>query len=192
MNSKKNNINLIILGCLDKNRQSQKLFFKQFFGLIKSICNRYANTEEQSEEMLNDSFYQIFISLGRYDSKRPIEPWISGITVNCCLMYQRKYFKILDRAVSNYEINEDIFDKIDFLDDRDFDYKNLLHKLSPAYRTIINLFIIEEYKHQEIADKLGISVGTSKSQLHRAKKQLYQMLEKDKNGKLKLKPKYDR
>lgn len=186
MDSVKNNIKLIVRGCLDKNKQSQKHFFKLYFGLIKSICNRYANKPEQADEMLNDSFYQVFKSIHTYDQDRAIEPWISGVTVKCCLMYQRKYFKNLDKEVLGYELKEEMIASTPLPEDSD-DYQKLLHKLPQTYKTIINLYVIEEYKHQEIAEMLGISVGTSKSQLHRAKKLLYDMLERDSRGKLKFK-----
>jgi len=191
MQSTKTNILLILDGCIQGNRKAQRRFFEHFYGLIKKTCNRYADTKEQSDEMLNDSFYQIFRSLERYDPERNITPWIIGITIKCCLMHQRKYFEKLPTFELHPSEEIQDSDNWKFWGDDNFDYLQLLRHLPKACRIIINLFVIEEYKHQEIAQMLSITVGTSKSNLHRAKKLLADMLEKDNKGHLKLKSAYE-
>lgn len=182
---------LILDGCIKGNKKAQRRFFQHFYGLVRNTCNRYGDTKQQTEEMLNDSFYQIFRSLERYDSERNINPWIIGITIKCCLMHQRKYFEKIQTV--EYHPSQEL-EKIDFWElgkDDNIDYLHLLRHLPKACRIIINLFVIEEYKHQEIAELLNISIGTSKSNLHRAKKLLAEMLEKDNKGRLKLKSTYE-
>jgi len=80
MQSSKTNILLILDGCIQGNKKAQRRFFEHFYGLIRSTCDRYADSKQQSEEMLNDAFYQIFRSLDRYDTERKITSWIIGIT----------------------------------------------------------------------------------------------------------------
>jgi RNA polymerase sigma-70 factor (ECF subfamily) len=121
----------------------------------------------------------------------PFNPWLKKLCINCCLQYKRKYFK----KHSLFELH-DSYKNIESIDlampeVEDKDYMQLLSKLPQACKTVLNLYVIEEYKHQEIADLLGISIGTSKSNLARAKRLLFKMLEKDSRSKLKLKSNLD-
>jgi len=181
------NIKLIIEGCLAQSPASQKRLFDLRYGFVMSICQRYARTRAQAQEMLNDTFYNVFKFIDRYDPKYPFEPWLRKVCVNCCLMYQRKYFKKENLYPLEEKYIDIQYEEMKLPEPEDYDYMKLLKDLPPACRTVLLLFVIEGYKHHEIAEKLGISIGTSKSNLSRAKRLLYEMVEKDKSGHLKLK-----
>lgn len=138
------------------------------YGFVKSICMRYSKNNQEAEEMLNDTFYTAFKYLDRYDVAYEFNPWIKKVCVNCCLKYLKKYksnFELV--AIKDLDFVENNNTELNF--SKDTDKLKLIKKLPPAYRAVFNLFVFEEYKHSEIADKLNISVGTSKSNLSRAK-----------------------
>ena len=191
MKSGNTNIKLIIEGCLQGNTLLEDKLFKLFYGLVMSICKRYSSSNEESKEMLNDTFYTIFKNISKYDSQYPFEPWLRKVCINTCLKYKRKYIKDESKNVI-VELSDEVIAQefFDLPEPEDLNYLKLLHHLPEACKTIVNLYIIEEYKHHEIAEALQISVGTSKSNLHRAKQLLYKMLEKDDRGWLKLKSNY--
>ena len=183
----KTNIQLVIEGCLNRQPDAQRRLFELRYGLVMSICMRYGKNSEEAKEMLNDTFYTVFKFIDRYDNSYPFEPWLRKLCVNCCLMYQRKYFKKeklfpLEEKYADQQITE-----IKIPDASELDYMKILNKLPPACKTVINLYVIEGYKHHEIADQLNISIGTSKSNLARAKRLLYEIIEKDSKGNLILK-----
>lgn len=190
MKRSQTNIKLVIDGCLNANSLSQEKLFKLKYGYVKAICYRYANTSDEAKEMLNDSFYTLFKNLSKYDNKFPFEPWLRKLTINTCLKYKRKYSKEwrTDELTESHESLQTTNIVLPSTDE--LNYLHLLKNLPDACKTIINLYIIEEYKHHEIAELLDISVGTSKSNLHRAKQLLLKMLEKDSKGNLKLKSNY--
>ncbi len=190
MTSNKANIKLIIDGCLREQTLFQDKLFKLYYGFVMSICVRYASNKDESKEMLNDTFYTVFKNISKYDDQYPLEPWLRRVCINTCLNYKRKYVKEWSKD-SLIELNDDTVNgHISLPNAVDLDYLQLLQHLPEACKTIVNLYIIEDYKHHEIAELLNVSVGTSKSNLHRAKQLLYKMLEKDKRGRLKLKSNY--
>lgn len=134
--------------------------------------------------MLNDTFYNVFRYLDRFDTKYDLKPWLSKVCVNCCIRYLKKYpspsFIVdLDQAQIGEQLTSD--DEATLGDH----YLKIIKELSPQYRTVFNLYVFEEYKHSEIAELLGISVGTSKSNLSRAKAYLAKRIEEHQEGKSK-------
>lgn len=171
------NLDLLIQGCLKKDRQSQKLLYKQFYGYAMSICMRYTRNHEDAVEVLNDSFLKVFLRIGQYDRKREFKSWFRKILVNSALDKLKKELKnknqiqIEDLEISSGQISQqETFQQNDLL--------SLIQKLSPAYRSVFNLYVIDGYNHEEIADMLGISSGTSKSNLAKARMRLKELLVK--------------
>jgi RNA polymerase sigma factor (sigma-70 family) len=165
----------LVNGCLKDDRLSQKLLYKAFYGFAMGICLRYAANRYEASEIMNQGFYKVFKNLTRYDITKPFKAWLGRIMVNTSIDYYRSNLKIayteeLDKA-------EHINDTE--LADRNLNYTELLDmvtKLPRAYRTIFNLFAIEGYTHEEIGGMLNISVGTSKSNLHKAREKLKIMI----------------
>jgi RNA polymerase sigma factor (sigma-70 family) len=173
---------LHIRGCGLNNRESQKKIFGSYYGYAMSICCRYTNKQEDADEIINDGFLKIFKEIQRFtpaysDVISSFNGWLGKIMVYTAIDYNRKYFKysmttsFSGQIIEINDANENALDKISY----DEIIKASQH-LSPAYRTILNMFIIEGFSHDEIAQKLGISSGTSKSNLSKARKQLQKIL----------------
>jgi RNA polymerase sigma-70 factor (ECF subfamily) len=174
-NFSEGDLDSVIKACLDKNQGAQRLLIKMFLGYVKSICLRYAANEQEAEEVINDSFLKIFNNINRYDHAKPFKAWLRAITVNTAIDNYRKT-KRMERHVDIDEVDavhpdEDIISKIAAKD-----ILALIQKLSPVYRTVFSLFVIDGYSHREIADMLGIKEGTSKSNLQDARKKLQEMI----------------
>lgn len=139
------------------------------------ICLRYAKDKEEATEMLNDGFLKVFNHLHRYDVSRPFNAWLSTIMINTAIDHYRSRIKKmhLEELKANHEMEdrENIVSKLNYQD-----LIALVQKLSNAYRTVFNLFAIDGYSHEEIADMLNISVGTSKSNLFKARESLKKMI----------------
>lgn len=171
-----------IRGCALNERESQKKIYNSFYGYAMAICDCYANNEDDAVEILNDGFLKIFKEVHRYkpayaNEINSFKGWLRKIMVCTAIDHFRKNKKHrlvgeLDITVSQASVHEqDGLDKISYDEIIGF-----IQKLSPAYRTVLSLFIIEGYSHEEIAEQLGISVGTSKSNLAKARKQLQKIL----------------
>ena len=158
-------------------RAAQKCLFDQFAGQLLVVCKRYVKNLEDAEECLLDGFYQFFDKLPafRYQGDGALYTWLKGIMVNRCLMFLRKkniFNLITESETAEVEIEEEVFHKLSA--DEIF---HLVLQLPVGYRTVFNLAEMEDMKHSEIALALGISEGTSKSQLSKAKKLLQKSLQ---------------
>ncbi len=163
-------IDLLIDGCREGNRASQKRLYEHFYGYALSIALRYCSHRNDAVEVINDAFYKAFSNLEKYDKDRPFRIWLRRIIINASIDYQRKYrpkffttpLEEVDMSIAETPVN--IPESRDLLP--------ILQKLSPKYRTVFNLYVFEGFKHDEIAERLGISSSTSRSNLLRAKAQL--------------------
>jgi RNA polymerase sigma factor (sigma-70 family) len=165
----------LVRGCLKDDRLSQKLLYKAFYGFAMGICLRYAANRYEASEIMNQGFFKVFKSLSKYDLSKPFKAWLGRIMINTSIDYYRSNLKIA--------YNEEL-DKADHINDTEFADKNLnynelldmISQLPRAYRTIFNLYAIEGYSHEEIGKLLNISIGTSKSNLHKARQKLKAMI----------------
>lgn len=140
-----------------------------------SICLRYADNRDEAAEILNDGFMKIFTNIRQFDLSKPLKPWLRKVMINTAInRYRQKQRAIqveaMEKAAQQGE-SEGVISGITYQE-----IIGMLHKLPPAYRTVFNLYAIEGYKHEEIAQMLDISVGTSKSNLHKAKECLRKIL----------------
>ncbi|WP_462262159.1 RNA polymerase sigma factor [Ferruginibacter sp.] len=175
-------LNLQIRGCALNQRESQKKLYNSFYGYAMSICDRYTSREEDASEILNDGFLKIFKEIHHFkpsyaDVVSSFKGWLRKIMVYTAIDHFRKNQKHqniteLDAGVIQLPVDEEsVIDKISC-----DEIISHIQDLSPAYRTVLNLFIVEGFSHEEIAGQLGISVGTSKSNLAKARKQLQKIL----------------
>jgi RNA polymerase sigma factor (sigma-70 family) len=165
----------LIEGCARQDRKCQKMLYKVFYGFAMGICLRYAGNRDEAAEVMNQGFFKVFTHINRYDHNRPFKAWLGRIMMNASIDHYRANLKMaytddLEKAehISNGE-----------LADKKLNYDQLIEmvqKLPQAYRTVFNLFAIEGYGHDEIGEMLGISPGTSKSNLHKARQKLKQMI----------------
>lgn len=169
----------IIKGCRKRRRKSQKKLYKMFYAYGMSITLRYAESRNEAAEILNDSFMKVFTNIKSYDLERPFKPWLRRIIINTAInnYHQNKDYHQMDDvdvAGQNLSKEEQIISGISY--DEIID---MVQQLTPAYRTVFNLYVIEGFKHKEIAEMLDIAEGTSKSNLSKAKKNLQAILEKN-------------
>lgn len=153
------------------------------------VCLRYSRTREEAVEIVNDGFIKIFTKLDRYSKGLSFKGWLRRIMINSAIDYFRKnekHYHSLDISHGHYEaINENVLDQL-----AEEDIIAAIQRLPPSYRMVFNLFVIEGFKHEEIANQLNISVGTSKSNLAIARNKLQKTLiaeeenqiSKEKNG----------
>lgn len=165
------NLAKILAGCRRRSRKEQQALYKHFYGYGMSIGFRYAKNEASAISILNDSFLKVFDRIDKFDADRPFKPWFRQIVVNTSIDYVKKENK-LQMHTDIDEVN-DLSDREDILSR--IGYKELIgmvQSLSLAYRTVFNMHVIDGFKHEEIANKLGITIGTSKSNLSKARQKL--------------------
>ena len=173
---------LHIRGCCLNDRNSQKKIFSSFYGYAMSICSRYTNKQEDAAEIINDGFLKIFKEIHRFTPAyanviSSFRGWLRKIMIYTAIDHNRKFYKyetatsFSGKEIEMPDVDENALDKISY-----DEIIEAIRNLSPAYRTILNLYIIEGFSHNEIAEKLDIAVGTSKSNLSKAKIQLQKIL----------------
>lgn len=167
----------VIEACRANDRLAQKELYEHFYGYCMSVSFRYVSDREDAVEILNTSFVKVFKNLSSYDLDKPFKPWLRRILVNTAIDHLRVRKRIMDSGdidmVHEPGHEETITGNLAYEE-----ILKLIQNLSPSYRTVFNLFVIEGYKHEEIAELLQISVGTSKSNLFKAKAHLRVALEK--------------
>ncbi len=161
-------INAIIQGCVRGDRKAQKLLYDLYSRKLFTICLRYASDYHIAEDFLQDGFVKIFTNISSYRGTGSFEGWMKRIVVNVCIEHYRKNKPLIaigEKHIPDLlDLDADVISRINH-----DDVIKMLQSISPGYRTVFNLYVIEGYSHQEIAEKLGISEGTSKSQLARAR-----------------------
>jgi RNA polymerase sigma-70 factor (ECF subfamily) len=171
-----------IEGCVRNSRESQKIIYSSFYGYALTICERYAGTNDDIIEILNDGFLKIFKEINRYspsytDTVASFKGWLRKIMVYTAIDHYRKnkkYFSNEFTEPTTLQIassQESALDKLSYEE-----ILKAIQLLSPAYRTVFNLFVIDGLSHEEISKKLGIAEGTSKSNLSKAKVHLQRIL----------------
>ena len=165
----------LVKGCVDGNRRYQELLYLKFCRKMMGICFRYSKSREEAEDLLQDAFIRIFSKLHQFRNEGSLEGWIRRIVLSTIYDNFRKknHLLVLSEWVENAAALEDNSQ----LEDTDFEELIVaIRELSPGYRTVFNMYAIEGYTHKEIAARLGISEGTSKSQYSGARRILQQKL----------------
>jgi RNA polymerase sigma-70 factor (ECF subfamily) len=168
----------LIKRCKHQDRSSQKLLYEMFSGVLFSISLKYSRNYAEAEDNLQDAFIKIFEKIHQFQHKGSFEGWLKRITINICLQRYRsqKVFEL---------INEDALQAEEiYVDDREYSLSfllNCIQNLPNRYRLVFNLYILDGFSHNEIALKLNISEGTSKSNLSRAKDILRKKIEANHN-----------
>ena len=187
--SDKEAVEKLVIACANGDQRSQQIVYKAFYGKMLGVCVRYSSSRDEAKDLLHDSFIKIFDKLKGFQNKGSLEGWVRRIVVNNAIDFVRakKEFVLNYDDESQFDnIPDDSYFTSDIEDMKKVNAEIILsfvQKLSPAYRTVFNMYVIENYTHKEIADYLEISVGSSKSNLAKAKMKLREMFEKYKNGK---------
>lgn len=168
----------LVIECAKGNGKAQRALFDKFAPKMLSVCLRYLSKTDEAEDALQDAFVKVFQKIHEFKMDGSLEGWIRRIMVNTCLDAIRKNKKMLgDVSVDDvsYKVS---FEDVQF-DDMDVNHLlKLISQLPDGYKVVFNMFAIEGYSHKEIADTLGVSENTSKSQYSRARAFLRAQLEK--------------
>jgi RNA polymerase sigma-70 factor (ECF subfamily) len=175
----------LIEGCLRGDRLAQKRVYELFYGKMMAVCLRYTKNTDQAKDILQDGFIKLFSSMDRFNRNGSFEGWIRRIMVNTAMDHFRRNkhsYLLLSGERSIDEVGDEDLpgaadEGADMPEYKAADVINALQKLTPAYRAVFNLYVFEELTHREIAEKLGINEGTSKSNLAKAKVRLKKLLE---------------
>ena len=163
-----------ISACKKMHREAQRQVYEYMSPKLYRTCKRYLKKEEEIEEVLADAFYTIFTKLEQLKEVGAFEAWARKITVNLCLLQLKKNINfnlyIDEVSYSNQPLADDVTEL------EEADLLNLLNYIPEGCRTIFSLFVIEGFSHKEIAEQLGISEGTSKSQLNASKSKLKELV----------------
>ena len=181
---KNTDVNLIFLtdeqlikGCIQEDESCQRELFRRYAGKMLGVCQRYARNTADAEDIVQDAFIKVFEKIYQFKSEGSFEGWIRRIVVNTAL---KKYTVIrYDKEVSGYEItdrNESSMEASAYSHLNEKDLLGLIDNLPDGYRLIFNLYVIEGYQHEEIAQMLNIQPGTSRSQLVKARNMLKQQI----------------
>jgi len=167
---------LLIQGCKRHDRESQRLLYQHLYSYAMSICVRYCRTTEEAKEILNDGFLKVFQRIEQYKMTTSFQGWLRKIMINSCIDHYRKEAKHYGaRTLEKMELANDEVSVLDELAHRELIV--MVQLLSPAYRAVFNLYVIDGYTHKEIGAMLKITEGTSKSNLAKAREQLRKRIE---------------
>lgn len=171
-------VKLIVEGCIQGDRNSQQLLYKATYGKMLGMCMRYARDKDEAKDFLHDGFLKVFEKIKNFKQTGSIEGWIRRIIVNNTIDCIRKKNKMCFNSDSETSLlnlkddSEESLEKLKMVNASAAKIIELIQELSPAYKTVFNLYVVEEYSHKEIAEMLNISIGTSKSNLAKAKGKL--------------------
>jgi RNA polymerase sigma-70 factor (ECF subfamily) len=159
----------LVIECVKGNPRAQRMLFDRFSSKMLGVCLRYAKDSEQADDILQDGFVKVFTKLKDFKNEGSLEGWIRRVMVNTALDQIRKNGKTLgdisvDDVQYKIENNDHIAEQL-----MAEDLLKLINSMPYGYKVVFNMFAIEGYTHNEIADTLGISESTSKSQYSRAR-----------------------
>lgn len=159
----------VIEKAISNDREAQKSIFDEYAPKMLGVCRQYVKDSHHAEELMMSGFLKVFTNLKKFKGEGSFEGWIRRIMVNTCLSYLRKKNPIVitDEDFIYDDLSEENLEKTSVED-----IQKLIDMLPDGYKMVFNLYAIEGFKHTEIAEKLGISENTSKSQLFKARKYL--------------------
>lgn len=179
----KEEVEKLVADCVRNDRKSQQIFYKTFYGKMLAVCMRYTRNREEAQDILHDGFIKVFERLKSFENKGSLEGWVRRLIVNNAIDHircRKDYFMTAgdeDFADSVVDEHEEYLEVEKMKQMKAEKVIALIQHLSPAYRTVFNMFVIENMPHNEIAEYLGISVGTSKSNLAKAKERLKELFD---------------
>jgi RNA polymerase sigma factor (sigma-70 family) len=159
----------LIKGCIAGDRRMQEELYRRFAPKMYAVCLRYANNADDAQDLLQEGFIKVYRNLHRFRAEGSFEGWIRRVFVNTSIEHFRKKSTKMSMVTDKEENTIEDADVTALHRLAEKDIINIIQELSPGYRTVFNLYVVEGYSHKEIGDLLGISEGTSKSQLARAK-----------------------
>jgi len=172
---KLNNEKSLIKKAIANQRDAQQQLFAKYSPKMLGVCRQYVKDMHHAEDLLLQGFLKVFTNLDKFKFEGSFEGWIRRIMVNTCITYLRKK-NVIDVTDEDYVFNDAATESLENTSVEDI--QKLIDQLPEGYKMVFNLYAIEGYKHSEIAEQLGISESTSKSQLFKARKLLQQNYKK--------------
>lgn len=158
----------LIDGCIKENRASQKALYDRYCRKMMIICQRYARSTQEAEDILQEGFIKVFANIKSFRGDARLDTWMTRIMINTALNAQRQKLYLLPMVdVEGIDIHES--EQVSLSGFHLNELITMVQSLPDGCRIVFNLFAIEGYSHKEIGDMLGINEGTSKSQYNRAK-----------------------
>jgi len=168
------NQQILVDKCVNREIKAQKEFYTLFARKMMGVCVRYASDIDEAKDFMQEGFIKVFNSIDKFNNSGSLEGWVRRIIVNTCLMELRKVKPIFNE-IENLNIqSEQVFT---YMNEKDI--LMFIQKLPQGFRMVFNLFAIEGYSHKEIAERLNISEGTSKSQYSRSRQALQNMIKEE-------------
>jgi RNA polymerase sigma-70 factor (ECF subfamily) len=169
----------LVKACQRGEEKAQAAFYAHYKRRMMGICRRYARTTFEAEDIFQEAFIKVFLKIGTVQDPGAIDFWIKSLMTRTAIDHYRKnspYWLSEDADKPGVLPDEsDPFDVLGFLEQQEI--IQVISALPDGYRMVVNLYLIDGYEHHEIAELLGISAGTSKSQLSRAKAHLRKILQ---------------
>jgi len=161
----------LIVACIRKERWAQKVLYEEYYGKMMGVCLRYSNNKDDALDILHEGFIKVFKNLKKYELGTSLNAWIRRIMVNTAIDFYRKNVRRRTEDIDHaYDLSTNDPTAISKMTTDEI--LKSVQQLSPAYRAVFNLYIIEGYSHKEIADLLGITESTSRSNLVKARLKL--------------------
>jgi RNA polymerase sigma factor (sigma-70 family) len=161
----------VIKLCRRHDAAAQKALYKSFYGYIHVLTSRYASSKEECEEIVQDVFMKVFTKIDKYNDQLSFQAWIKKIAINTCI--DRFRSKVNEMATFEISIAEQSGELAESIVNADAEYLlHLVQQLPVSYRTTFNMYAIDGYAYHEIAEMLQVSIGSVKSNLAKARKQL--------------------
>lgn len=166
----------LLKGCLEGKATAQKALYDQNAGKMMSICLRYMRSAEDAQDVLQEAFIKVFKNIDSYKGNGPLGGWIRRIVINTALIHLRRDKKWSFKEEIN-EVQGLAMETPDALDKMSAEeLMKVIEQMPDGYRTVFNLYAIEGYKHKEIAEQLGITESTSKTQYRKARNHIQKLI----------------
>lgn len=165
----------LIQACIRKERWAQKMLYEEYYGMMMGVCLRYSNNSQDALDVLHEGFIKVFKNLARYELGTSLSAWIRRIMVNTAIDFYRKNVRRRTEDIEQaYDVSSRTPDAVSNLTTKEI--LAAVQDLSPAYRAVFNLYVIDGYSHKEIGEVLGITESTSRSNLVKARTKLKEAL----------------
>ena len=158
----------LITACARQERWAQKVLYEDHYSKMMGVCLRYSNDQEEALDILHEGFIKVFKNIRKYQPGTSLSAWIRRIMVNTAIDYYRKSIRRRTEDIEQaYNISPADADAISQCTEQEI--LDAVQQLSPAYRAVFNLYVIEGYSHKEIAEMLDITESTSRANLFKAR-----------------------
>jgi RNA polymerase sigma factor (sigma-70 family) len=167
----------LIEACVARERWAQQRLYEEFYPKMMGVCLRYANDDSDALDILHEGFIKIFKHIGSYQPNTSLTAWVRRVMVNTSIDYYRKNTRRrTDDIDTAYNLSSDAPDAISQCSEKDI--LLAVQQLTPAYRAVFNLYVIEGFSHRDISEQLNITESTSRSNLVKARLKLQALLTK--------------